>query len=64
MNVSVEDKPKYRNRKGEITTNVLGACSPNLKFQYVLTGWEGSAADGRVLRDAIYRHGLVVPTGN
>nr|XP_017217585.1 PREDICTED: putative nuclease HARBI1 [Daucus carota subsp. sativus] len=63
MTIPVDDRPKYRNRRGEITTNVLGACSPNLQFQYVLTGWEGSAADGRVLRDAIYRHRLIVPTG-
>ncbi|WOG89162.1 hypothetical protein DCAR_0208398 [Daucus carota subsp. sativus] len=62
MTIPVEDRPKYRNRRGEITTNVLGACSPNLQFQYVLTGWEGSAADGRVLRDAIYRHRLIVTT--
>ncbi|XP_031386066.1 protein ALP1-like [Punica granatum] len=35
-----------------------------MQFAYVLLGWEGSAADGRVLRDAISReHGLRVPTG-
>ncbi|CAA0810629.1 Unknown protein [Striga hermonthica] len=33
-----------------------------MQFIYVLPGWEGSAADGRVLRDAITRrNGLVVP---
>ena len=58
------DKPRYRNRKGEITTNVLGVCSQDGQFIYVLAGWEGSAADGRVLRDAISRrHGLRVPQG-
>ncbi|KAL8093410.1 hypothetical protein AgCh_035330 [Apium graveolens] len=55
MNVPVQDKPRYRNRKGEITTNVLAAVTPNLQFTYVLTGWEGSAADGRVLKDALSR---------
>ncbi|KAL8146021.1 hypothetical protein AgCh_003960 [Apium graveolens] len=63
MTIPVEERPKYRNRRDEITTNVLAACSPNLLFQYVLTGWEGSAADGRVLRDAIHRHGLIIPGG-
>ena len=30
----------------------------------VLPGWEGSATDGQVLRDAVSRkHGLVVPRG-
>ncbi|KAL0463186.1 UNVERIFIED_CONTAM: hypothetical protein Slati_0206200 [Sesamum latifolium] len=36
-----------------------------MKFTYVLTGWEGSAADARVLRDAVTRNpGLKVPEGN
>ncbi|KAL8481365.1 hypothetical protein ACS0TY_027758 [Phlomoides rotata] len=37
----------------------------NIKFVYVLTGWEGSTADSRVLRNAITRpNGLKVPKGN
>ncbi|XP_059291007.1 uncharacterized protein LOC132044523 [Lycium ferocissimum] len=44
-----------RTRKGDIATNVLGVCDRNLNFTYVLPGWEGSAADGRVLRDAVVR---------
>ncbi|XP_057415350.1 protein ALP1-like [Lotus japonicus] len=36
-----------------------------MQFIYVLPGWEGSASDARVLRDAINRrNGLKVPTGN
>ncbi|KAL5547744.1 hypothetical protein UlMin_002975 [Ulmus minor] len=35
-----------------------------MQFIYVLPGWECSAADGRVLRDALYRiNGLHVPCG-
>ena len=35
-----------------------------MQFIYVLPRWEGSAADGRVLRDAIRRtNGLRVPNG-
>ena len=45
----LEDKSRYRNRKGEIATNVLGVCSKDMQFIYVLPGWEGSTADGRVL---------------
>ncbi|XP_060674725.1 uncharacterized protein LOC107429887 isoform X3 [Ziziphus jujuba] len=57
------DKPRYRTRKGEIATNVLGVCNPNMEFIFVLPGWEGSASDSRVLRDAISRpNGLKVPT--
>ncbi|XP_042453279.1 protein ALP1-like [Zingiber officinale] len=59
-----EEKQRYRTRKGGIATNVLGVCSPNMQFIYVLPGWEGSAHDGRVLRDAISRPtGLKVPQG-
>ncbi|KMT02131.1 hypothetical protein BVRB_9g207140 [Beta vulgaris subsp. vulgaris] len=35
-----------------------------MQFIYVLAGWEGSAADGRILRDALSRpNGLKVPRG-
>ncbi|KAK3224539.1 hypothetical protein Dsin_011564 [Dipteronia sinensis] len=55
-------KPRYRTRKGHIATNVLGVCTRDLKFVYVLSGWEGSTTDSRVLRDAITRHnGLKIP---
>ncbi|GJW34252.1 ALP1-like protein [Tanacetum coccineum] len=58
-----ERKP-YRTRKGEICTNVLGVCTRDLQFIYVLAGWEWSAADSRVLRDAISRpNGLKVTHG-
>ncbi|RWR76160.1 putative nuclease HARBI1 [Cinnamomum micranthum f. kanehirae] len=64
VHVLAIDRPRYRTRKNHIAANVLAACTPDLHFTYVLPGWEGSAADGRVLRDAIARrHGLVVPRG-
>jgi hypothetical protein len=43
----------FRNRKGQISQNVLAACKLNLYFTYILPGWEGSAHDGRVLRHAL-----------
>ncbi|KAA0051849.1 retrotransposon protein [Cucumis melo var. makuwa] len=53
-----------RTRKGEIAINVLGVCDMKGDFVYVLAGWEGSAADSRILRDAISReNGLQVPKG-
>lgn len=64
MQVPVVDKPRYRSRKGDIATNVLAVRDRNERFVYVLTGWEGPAADGRVLQDAVSReNGLKVPTG-
>ncbi|XP_042044749.1 uncharacterized protein LOC121790662 [Salvia splendens] len=59
------DKPRYRSRKGQICTNTLAVCDRRMRFVYVLTGWEGSAGDSRVLRDALSRDkGLRVPKGN
>ncbi|KAG8383538.1 hypothetical protein BUALT_Bualt04G0023900 [Buddleja alternifolia] len=51
--VRESDKPRYQNRKDDIATNVLGVCSQDMQFIYVLPGWEGSAANGRILRDAL-----------
>ncbi|KAL8497843.1 hypothetical protein ACS0TY_021259 [Phlomoides rotata] len=63
--VPTVDQARYRNRKGQPSINVLGVCDRDMKFVYVLTGWEGSAADVRVLRDAVTRpNGLKVPKGN
>ncbi|KAL8472359.1 hypothetical protein ACS0TY_029543 [Phlomoides rotata] len=36
----------------------------NMRFLYILSGWEGSTADSRVLRNAInMENGLKVPRG-
>lgn len=44
--------------------NVLVAISFDLKFTYVLAGWEGSAQDSRVLNDAFARPGeFSIPKG-
>ncbi|MBA0763165.1 hypothetical protein Gotri_012666 [Gossypium trilobum] len=43
---------------------MLGVCTPDMHFVYVLPGWKGFVADGWILRDAISRrHGLKVPHG-
>ena len=50
--------------KGDITTSMLGVCTPDMHFVYVLSGWEGFVADGWILWEAISRrHGLKVPHG-
>ena len=65
VNVPCDERSKYRTRKGTLAMNVLGVCSPEMEFIYVLPGWEGSAHDGRILRGAISRlNGLKVPKGN
>ncbi|KAI8570668.1 hypothetical protein RHMOL_Rhmol01G0053900 [Rhododendron molle] len=65
VNPPAVDRARYRSRKGEIATNVLGVCTRDLKFVYVLSGWEGSATDSRILGNAMERpHGLKVPHGH
>ena len=64
--VNAADKGRYRNRKQDITTNMLGVVDWNMKFLYVLPGWEGSASDSRVLKDAMRidrQDAFVVPQG-
>ena len=43
----------YRNRKGFFSLNVLAVCTFDMKFTYMLSGWEGSAHDARVLAAAL-----------
>ncbi|CAN1281882.1 hypothetical protein LINPERPRIM_LOCUS17873 [Linum perenne] len=64
VRTKIADQPRYRNRKGEVSINVLGVCNPSAEFIYCLAGWEGSAHDGRVLRDALTKpNGLRVQKG-
>ncbi|GFP90064.1 hypothetical protein PHJA_001150200 [Phtheirospermum japonicum] len=49
----------YRSRKRTLSQNVMAACDFNLNFTFVLSGWEGSANDARVLAEA-----LVLPSNN
>ncbi|WVZ96112.1 hypothetical protein U9M48_041791, partial [Paspalum notatum var. saurae] len=43
----------FRGRKHYTTQNVLAAVDFDLKFTYVLAGWEGSAHDAVILADAL-----------
>ncbi|KAF2309124.1 hypothetical protein GH714_000688 [Hevea brasiliensis] len=62
--VGVDEQGPFRNKNGLLSQNVLAACSFDLKFHYVLAGWEGSASDLRVLNSALTRRNkLQVPEG-
>ena len=52
-----EIQGRFRGQKDGTTQNVLVAISFDLKFTYILVGWEGSAYDSRVLNDALTRLG-------
>lgn len=63
MHVPASMASAYRNRKGSISQNVLAACTFDLRFCYILPGWEGSAHDSRILTDALYNEGFFIPNG-
>jgi hypothetical protein len=42
--------------------NVLASCNFDLTFSYILAGWEGSAHDGRVFKDARNKD-FMIPDG-
>jgi hypothetical protein len=52
----------FRGRKDGTTQNFMAAVDFDLKFTYVLAGWEGSAHDALILADAVERDdGLSLP---
>ncbi|KAK2416900.1 hypothetical protein QL285_039252 [Trifolium repens] len=53
--VPIELAPRYRGRKDYPTQNVLAACTFDLKFTYVLVGWEGTTSDSRIVKSALTR---------
>ncbi|KAH1082651.1 hypothetical protein J1N35_022412 [Gossypium stocksii] len=55
---------RFRSCKRGTTQNVLAIITFDLKFSYVLAGWEGSAHDSRILSDALSRpRGLRISEG-
>ena len=62
--VGIDEQGPFRNKNGQLSQNVLVACSFDLRFHYVLAGWEGSASDLRVLNSALTRRNkFEVPEG-
>jgi hypothetical protein len=63
--VTKDMEPSFRGRKNHTTQNVMAAVDFDLRFTYVLAGWEGTTHDALVLRDALEReNGLCIPQGN
>ena len=43
----------FRDKRSDITQNVMCACNFDMRFTYVHSGWKGSANDSRVMQDAL-----------
>ncbi|XP_052726714.1 protein ALP1-like [Vigna angularis] len=64
VRVPTSEAPRFRGRKDWPTQNVFAACDFDMKFTYVLAGWEGTASDSRILKNALDRDDpLVIPQG-
>ncbi|KAK3228990.1 hypothetical protein Dsin_000871 [Dipteronia sinensis] len=64
VNVSREEAPRYRGRKEYPTQNVMVACGFDMRFTCVFPGWEGTASDSRIIKNALKRENkLVIPNG-
>ncbi|XXG63016.1 hypothetical protein AAC387_Pa05g1290 [Persea americana] len=64
--VPIKDHQRYRCRKGFITQNVMAIVGFDMLFQFVCTGFEGSANDQKVLTDVLQNrgvHNLQIPDG-
>ena len=62
--VHEKHRAAFLGRKHTTTQNVLAAVDFDLRFTYILVGWDGSAHDARILTDALQRpDGLKVPQG-
>ncbi|XP_047978542.1 uncharacterized protein LOC125220411 [Salvia hispanica] len=46
VHVPIGDKPRYRSRKGQVCTNTLAARDRQMRFVYVLAGWEVTRPNG------------------
>ncbi|XP_068466119.1 protein ALP1-like [Phaseolus vulgaris] len=68
VKVARADAPRFRGRK-DWSVRIYGlkqegGCDFDMKFTYVLAGWEGTASDSRILKDALVQDDpLVIPKG-
>ncbi|OAY72021.1 hypothetical protein ACMD2_26699, partial [Ananas comosus] len=61
--VEKSEQPRFRCHKGFTSQNLMAVVSFDHIFFFICTGWEGSAADMRVLRWACDSGGFTVPEG-
>ena len=51
--IPVNDQVRFIGRKNLPTQNVMAVCNFDMRFTYVLAGWEGTTYDARVFNVAI-----------
>jgi len=58
---TASDRQAARDRKGNLTQNCLTACDFEMQFMYMLSGFQGSAADARVYHTARLKDFTIPP---
>lgn len=62
--IPLEIQGRFRGRKDGTTQNILATVTFDLRFSYVLAGWECTSHDSCILSDALSRpNGLNIPRG-
>jgi hypothetical protein len=64
MWIRPEDQSPWRDRKNNISQNVLAVCDFDLKFTHVFAGMEGSAPDSVVLNHVLTSGLFQIPEGS
>jgi hypothetical protein len=59
---SADERHLARNQKGGVSQNCLACCSFDLRFQYILSGWDGSVSDAMLFNEARLTD-LCIPKG-
>ena len=64
VKVPQADILRFYGKKDWPTQNVFVACDFDMKFTYVLSRWEGTTSDSRILKDEFVQEDpLVIPEG-
>ncbi|XP_058185332.1 uncharacterized protein LOC131302618 isoform X1 [Rhododendron vialii] len=59
--VPAREQIPYRGRHKTTSQNVMAACSFDMRFTYILSGWEGTANDSRVLFECVNNPAMEFP---
>lgn len=51
--IPAEYQRLFRGRKNECTHNIMAICDFDMLFTFVYIGWEGTANNGRIFKDAV-----------
>ncbi|CAH9110733.1 unnamed protein product [Cuscuta epithymum] len=51
--IPVREQIPYRGRKFDTTQNIMSVCSFDMRFTFIMTGWEGTTNDSRIFLETV-----------